>query len=179
MASTSKPKRIKRVARKTRPTSPNGWISDEEAQTNFINFWRSRKIIPHKYLNLNFFRREAFIFHDNVNFSDEAFLYYNKKNMVDKTALHRMALRSIKNGWAFKDEIQNEAKEVDRATTVANLDPRMSLKNIWENNETKGDAAINDDSGSGEEENGNEDQEGDAMEEDGEGEEEHKRNTIT
>ncbi|KOM50196.1 hypothetical protein LR48_Vigan08g102300 [Vigna angularis] len=52
------------MARRSCGPNLGGWISEEEAQTNFIDHWRLRKVIPHKYSILRFFRREGFIFQE-------------------------------------------------------------------------------------------------------------------
>ncbi|WVZ10216.1 hypothetical protein V8G54_014746 [Vigna mungo] len=123
-----------------------------------------------------------------VHFTNEINQYYNKKNTVDKFVLHHMGLRRRENGWAFKDENQNEGEEVDplnesASTVVAPFSPnneferymKFGMQNLGddeeENNETVGDAIANYGSRSEEEKDGNENQEGDAMEEDGEEEE--------
>lgn len=67
MASSSQYKRMKKVARRSRAPTLEGWISDYEEQTNFVNLWRTRKIIPHKYISTRFFRREGFSFQNWLN----------------------------------------------------------------------------------------------------------------
>ncbi|KOM48179.1 hypothetical protein LR48_Vigan07g188300 [Vigna angularis] len=63
-SSSSQRKRVKTLGRKNMFRGPtlDGWISDESAQQNFLDTWKMRKTIAHKYVKLSFFKREGFNF---------------------------------------------------------------------------------------------------------------------
>ncbi|KOM54842.1 hypothetical protein LR48_Vigan10g073400 [Vigna angularis] len=64
MASSSSSRRKEKVARVTRNVNPSGWISDEETLGTFL-YWRHIKfVVPHKYLDLQFFKKEGFLFQE-------------------------------------------------------------------------------------------------------------------
>lgn len=70
MASTSSQRKmVKTLGTKNmrRPSELEGWISDDEAQSNFLDIWKIRKLITHKYLKLIFFRNEGFMFQSWLN----------------------------------------------------------------------------------------------------------------
>ncbi|KOM48287.1 hypothetical protein LR48_Vigan07g199100 [Vigna angularis] len=63
-SSSSSSRRKEKVARVTRHANPSEWISDEEIRGKFL-FWRVVKyIVPHKYLNLQLFKKEGFLFQE-------------------------------------------------------------------------------------------------------------------
>ncbi|KOM29423.1 hypothetical protein LR48_Vigan681s000400 [Vigna angularis] len=63
-SSSSSSRRKKKVAQVTRNANPSGWISDEEIRGNFL-FWRVIKyVVPHKYLDLQLFKKEGFLFQE-------------------------------------------------------------------------------------------------------------------
>ncbi|KOM34797.1 hypothetical protein LR48_Vigan02g094700 [Vigna angularis] len=61
-SSSSSSRRKEKVARVTRNANPYGWISGEGIRGKFL-FWRVIKsVVPHKYLNLQLFKKEGFLF---------------------------------------------------------------------------------------------------------------------
>ncbi|KOM55259.1 hypothetical protein LR48_Vigan10g115100 [Vigna angularis] len=56
--------RGKKVAHLLRNASPNGWISDDEERYNFGCYRKLFKVVPHKFLDVELFRREGFIFQE-------------------------------------------------------------------------------------------------------------------
>ncbi|KOM47335.1 hypothetical protein LR48_Vigan07g103900 [Vigna angularis] len=67
MASSSSLSRRKdKVSRVTRNANPFGWISDEDIRGNFL-FWRVIKyVVPHKYMDLQLFKKEGFLFQELI-----------------------------------------------------------------------------------------------------------------
>ncbi|KOM52110.1 hypothetical protein LR48_Vigan09g076900 [Vigna angularis] len=64
MASSSSSRRKEKVVRVTRNANPSGWISDDEIRGKFL-FWRVIKyVVPHKYLDLQLFKKEGFLFQE-------------------------------------------------------------------------------------------------------------------
>ncbi|WVY93175.1 hypothetical protein V8G54_032263 [Vigna mungo] len=65
MASSSSSSRIKEmVSWVTRNANPSRWISDEEILVNFL-YWRHLKtVVPHRYLDLQLFKKEGFLFQE-------------------------------------------------------------------------------------------------------------------
>ncbi|KOM47466.1 hypothetical protein LR48_Vigan07g117000 [Vigna angularis] len=61
---SSSSRRKEKVARITRNANPSGWISDEEIRGKFL-YWRVIKyVVPHKYLALQLFKKEGFLFQE-------------------------------------------------------------------------------------------------------------------
>ncbi|KOM55811.1 hypothetical protein LR48_Vigan10g170300 [Vigna angularis] len=60
MASSSS-RRGKKAAHLVRNASPNGWISDDEERYKFGCYRKLFKVVPHKFLDVELFRREGFI----------------------------------------------------------------------------------------------------------------------
>ncbi|KOM57961.1 hypothetical protein LR48_Vigan11g099400 [Vigna angularis] len=46
----------------SRPSQLEGWISNDESQSKFLDCWKMRKLTTHKFLKLSFFRSEGFLF---------------------------------------------------------------------------------------------------------------------
>ncbi|KOM47887.1 hypothetical protein LR48_Vigan07g159100 [Vigna angularis] len=63
MASSST-RRGKKAAQLLRNASPNGWISDDEERYKFGCYRKLFKVVPHKFLDVELFRREGFIFQE-------------------------------------------------------------------------------------------------------------------
>ncbi|KOM57555.1 hypothetical protein LR48_Vigan11g058800 [Vigna angularis] len=63
MASSSS-RRGKKAAHLLRNASPNGWISDDEERYKFGCYSKLFKVVPHKFLDVELFRREGFIFQE-------------------------------------------------------------------------------------------------------------------
>ncbi|KOM31697.1 hypothetical protein LR48_Vigan01g125200 [Vigna angularis] len=63
MASSSS-RRGKKVAHLLRNASPKGWISDDEERYKFGCYRKLFKVVPHKFLDVELFRREGFIFQE-------------------------------------------------------------------------------------------------------------------
>ncbi|KOM47465.1 hypothetical protein LR48_Vigan07g116900 [Vigna angularis] len=53
-----------KVARVTRNASPSGWISDRDTQAKFLYWSHIRNVVPHKYLDLQLFKNEGFLFQE-------------------------------------------------------------------------------------------------------------------
>ncbi|KOM49778.1 hypothetical protein LR48_Vigan08g060500 [Vigna angularis] len=53
-----------KAAQVVRNVSPNGWISDDEARYKFGYYRKLFKVVPHKFLDLELFRSEGFIFQE-------------------------------------------------------------------------------------------------------------------
>jgi len=66
-SSSSFRKRVKRMATKQRDPNIDGWISDHDAQENFNDSFRNRKIINHKHVELPFFRTHGFAFPELIS----------------------------------------------------------------------------------------------------------------
>ncbi|KOM41123.1 hypothetical protein LR48_Vigan04g132100 [Vigna angularis] len=65
MASPSSSSRGKeKVARVTRNASPSGWISDQDMRTKFLHWTNIKKVVPNKYMDLQLFKKEGFLFQD-------------------------------------------------------------------------------------------------------------------
>ncbi|KOM49935.1 hypothetical protein LR48_Vigan08g076200 [Vigna angularis] len=63
-SSSSSSRRKEKVSRVTKNANPSGWISDEEIRGNFL-YWRHIKIVvPHKYLDLQLFKKEGFLYQE-------------------------------------------------------------------------------------------------------------------
>ncbi|XP_047161390.1 uncharacterized protein LOC124831443, partial [Vigna umbellata] len=62
--SSSQRKRVKTLGNKNmrRASNLDRWISGDSAQSNFLDSWKMRKLILHKYLKLSFFQNEGFVF---------------------------------------------------------------------------------------------------------------------
>ncbi|KOM35124.1 hypothetical protein LR48_Vigan02g127400 [Vigna angularis] len=61
---SSSSRRKEKVAWVTRNANPSGWISDEEIRGKFL-YWRVIKyVVPHKYLALQLFKKEWFLFQE-------------------------------------------------------------------------------------------------------------------
>ncbi|KOM43179.1 hypothetical protein LR48_Vigan05g078300 [Vigna angularis] len=63
MASSSS-RRGKKVAHLLRNASPNGWISDDEERYKIGCYRKLFKVVPHKFLDVELFKREGFIFQE-------------------------------------------------------------------------------------------------------------------
>ncbi|KOM25299.1 hypothetical protein LR48_Vigan86s001800 [Vigna angularis] len=63
MASSSS-RHGKKVAHFVRNASPNGWIGDDEERHKFGCYRKLFEVVPHKFLDLELFRREGFLFQD-------------------------------------------------------------------------------------------------------------------
>ncbi|KOM43544.1 hypothetical protein LR48_Vigan05g114800 [Vigna angularis] len=63
MASSSS-RHGKKAANLLRNASPNGWISDGEERYKFGCYRKLFKVVPHKFLDVELFRREGFIFQE-------------------------------------------------------------------------------------------------------------------
>lgn len=57
-------KRVKTVAQKStrRVFELEGLINDDDAQSKYLDCWKMRSLVPHKYLRLKFFKDEGFEF---------------------------------------------------------------------------------------------------------------------
>ncbi|KOM34772.1 hypothetical protein LR48_Vigan02g092200 [Vigna angularis] len=65
MASPSSSSRGKeKVARITRNASPSGWISDRDTRAKFLYWSHIKNVVPHKYLDLQLFKNEGFLFQE-------------------------------------------------------------------------------------------------------------------
>ncbi|KOM51872.1 hypothetical protein LR48_Vigan09g053100 [Vigna angularis] len=65
MASPSSSKRGKeKVAQITRNASPSGWISDRDTREKFLYWSHVKNVVPHKYLDLQLFKNEGFLFQE-------------------------------------------------------------------------------------------------------------------
>ncbi|KOM25310.1 hypothetical protein LR48_Vigan86s002900 [Vigna angularis] len=65
MASPSSTSRGKeKVARVTRNARPSGWISDRDTRAKFLYWSHIKKVVPHKYLDLQLFKKEGFLFQE-------------------------------------------------------------------------------------------------------------------
>ncbi|WVZ22988.1 hypothetical protein V8G54_001532 [Vigna mungo] len=88
-------KGFKRAAYKVGSASPTGWINDDNALTNFECFWRIQKIISHKYMGINFFKREGLFFQDWLEYQGLAnFVEMSRDwypNLVKKSELLKLA----------------------------------------------------------------------------------------
>ncbi|KOM48322.1 hypothetical protein LR48_Vigan07g202600 [Vigna angularis] len=64
-SSSAQRKRVKTIGQKNmkHPSELDGWISDGEVQSKFLDCWKMRSLITHKFLKLSFFRNEGFEFH--------------------------------------------------------------------------------------------------------------------
>ncbi|KOM40597.1 hypothetical protein LR48_Vigan04g079500 [Vigna angularis] len=63
-SSSSSSRRKEKVAQVTRNANPSGWISDDEIRGKFL-FWRVIKyVVPRKYLDLQLFKKEGFLFQE-------------------------------------------------------------------------------------------------------------------
>ncbi|KOM57629.1 hypothetical protein LR48_Vigan11g066200 [Vigna angularis] len=64
-SSSSKSLRTKeKVARVTRNANPSGWISDEEIRGKLLSWRDIKNVVPHKYLDLQLFSKEGFLFQE-------------------------------------------------------------------------------------------------------------------
>ncbi|KOM40693.1 hypothetical protein LR48_Vigan04g089100 [Vigna angularis] len=56
--------RVKTIGQKNtkHPSELDGWISDGEVQSKFLDCWKMRTLVTHKVLKLSFFRNEGFEF---------------------------------------------------------------------------------------------------------------------
>ncbi|KOM41099.1 hypothetical protein LR48_Vigan04g129700 [Vigna angularis] len=54
----------KKAAHFVRNASPNGWISDEKERYRFGCYKKLFKVVPHKFLDVELFRREGFIYQE-------------------------------------------------------------------------------------------------------------------
>lgn len=63
-SNSSQRKRVKTIGTKnmSRPSQLEGWISDDDAQSKFLDYWKMRKLSTHKFLKLSFFWNEGFQF---------------------------------------------------------------------------------------------------------------------
>ncbi|KAG2405121.1 uncharacterized protein HKW66_Vig0043760 [Vigna angularis] len=75
----------KKAAQFLRNASPNGWISDDEERYKFGCYRKLFKVDPHKFLDLELFRREGFLF-------QEWLIDVGLSKFVEMT-----------DGWVFKD----------------------------------------------------------------------------
>ncbi|KOM25718.1 hypothetical protein LR48_Vigan176s001400 [Vigna angularis] len=65
MASPSSSSRGKeKVAWVTRNASPSGWISDRDTRAKFLYWSHIKNVVPHKYLELQLFKNEGFLFQE-------------------------------------------------------------------------------------------------------------------
>ncbi|KOM48355.1 hypothetical protein LR48_Vigan07g205900 [Vigna angularis] len=56
--------RGKKATHLVRNASPNGWISDDEERYKFGCYRKLFKVVPHKFLDVELFKREGFIFQE-------------------------------------------------------------------------------------------------------------------
>ncbi|KOM48239.1 hypothetical protein LR48_Vigan07g194300 [Vigna angularis] len=63
-SSSSSSRRKEKVARVTRNANPSGWISDEEIRGKFLFLRVIKYVVPHKYLDLQLFKKEGFLFQE-------------------------------------------------------------------------------------------------------------------
>ncbi|KAG2409354.1 uncharacterized protein HKW66_Vig0000190 [Vigna angularis] len=96
MASSSS-RRGKKVAHLLRNASPKGWISDDEERYKFGCYRKLFKVVPHKFLDVELFRREGFIFQEWL--VDVGLLKFVEMTV----ALRHNGLKKTKHGWVFKD----------------------------------------------------------------------------
>ncbi|KOM47334.1 hypothetical protein LR48_Vigan07g103800 [Vigna angularis] len=65
MASPSSSSRGKeKVSRVTRNASPSGWISDPDMRGKFLYWIHFKNVVSHKYLDLQLFKKEGFLFQE-------------------------------------------------------------------------------------------------------------------
>lgn len=66
--STTK-KRVKTLGTKGIRRGPelNGWISDNDAQSQYLDCWKMRSLVTHEFLKLKFFKDEGFISNDGLD----------------------------------------------------------------------------------------------------------------
>ncbi|KOM49652.1 hypothetical protein LR48_Vigan08g047900 [Vigna angularis] len=69
-SSSSSSRRKEKVGQVTRNANPSGWISDDEIRGKFL-FWRVIKyVLPHKYLDLQLFKKEGFLFQEWIAYQE-------------------------------------------------------------------------------------------------------------
>ncbi|KAG2380590.1 uncharacterized protein HKW66_Vig0248980 [Vigna angularis] len=61
---SSSSRRGKKAAHLVRNASPNGWISDDEERYKFGCYRKLFTVVPHKFLDVELFKREGFIFEE-------------------------------------------------------------------------------------------------------------------
>ncbi|KOM57478.1 hypothetical protein LR48_Vigan11g051100 [Vigna angularis] len=61
---SSSPRGKEKVARVTRHASLSGWISDRDMQAKFFYWTHIKNVVPHKYLDLQYFKKEGFLFQE-------------------------------------------------------------------------------------------------------------------
>ncbi|WVZ01584.1 hypothetical protein V8G54_027653 [Vigna mungo] len=61
---SSSSRRGKKAAQVVRNASPNGWISDDETRYKFGCYRKLFEVVPHKYLDLELFKKQGFLFQD-------------------------------------------------------------------------------------------------------------------
>ncbi|KOM37927.1 hypothetical protein LR48_Vigan03g130900 [Vigna angularis] len=78
VSSSSQRKRVKTLGTKnmSRPSQLEGWISDDEDQSKFLDSWKMRSLTTHKFLKLSFFRNEGT--RDDVTEMKEHLLFQNR-----------------------------------------------------------------------------------------------------
>ncbi|KOM31937.1 hypothetical protein LR48_Vigan01g149300 [Vigna angularis] len=67
------------------------------------------------------------LLHFHVNYIEESCETYNKRNIIDKTALHHMNLRHGPDGWIFKDE-NLDREEALAGSSTANFRPKSKFE---------------------------------------------------
>ncbi|KOM25059.1 hypothetical protein LR48_Vigan46s002100 [Vigna angularis] len=68
--------------------------------------------------------------HFQVNYIEESCETYNKRKIIDKSALHHMNLQHVPNGWIFKDENLDEEK-VPTESSSASSRPKSEFEKTW------------------------------------------------
>ncbi|KOM25834.1 hypothetical protein LR48_Vigan197s000300 [Vigna angularis] len=69
MMASSSSQRGKLLATVEMKENPEGWFSDEEKRKDFVCFWGFKEVISHKYLSIQFFRTEGFMFQEWLVYS--------------------------------------------------------------------------------------------------------------
>ncbi|WVZ14215.1 hypothetical protein V8G54_011781 [Vigna mungo] len=95
MASSSHTKRVKRVAKKTQTTNTDGWISDKEAQTNFLSYQGLDKFVE---MTRSWYPNLIKVFYANMKFVDGIITSKGMKSHhrfpgLNKLALYKACLR--------------------------------------------------------------------------------------
>ncbi|KOM50216.1 hypothetical protein LR48_Vigan08g104300 [Vigna angularis] len=99
MTSSSPSSRGKgKVVRITRNADTSGWISDEEIREVFLRWKRIKTVVPHKYLELDLFRKEGFHFQEWIETQGLTMLVQMKgdcyPNLVEVAGLKADGLHS-------------------------------------------------------------------------------------
>ncbi|KOM47333.1 hypothetical protein LR48_Vigan07g103700 [Vigna angularis] len=112
MASSSS-RRGKKAAHFVKNASPNGWISDDEERYKFGCYRKLFEVVPHKFFDLELFRREGFLFQDwlvdvkgvDIKIDDEIWLSFTGLKAEDFMSHER---NSELNQWTNKKKIYKE-----------------------------------------------------------------------